>query len=610
MVYPRQKRVFAIWVTNLPKDQFSPPLRIWFINLAVVFSFAESMSFEICIPSGNDKLIRGSYDFCTHTQTPADFVDTIFSWVYLPRKFCYYEYAAHLDYALIASPQLINPFKTEKLNSIEILAQIVFRHGNISLFHFSNHDNHPTLGIHKFSLYEHGSKITLKFTGWEFLTCYAETGIDFEFYITPFQPALWISVAVSVALIISVTLVALYFTENYKVTFSPWLFILATLFEETVPIPGKIEKLSWLRMIFTSWCLMSVILTNCYNGLMITELNAPFRSYSKETFPGLSCGANYENGINSDLSFLKEVVPYHNVLYKYAESHEKENFSILYNAILNIVSVAKSDCFSLLSLPYDRNDGFSLPEFLLRLHEDTPMYKIVENELEENPLSINSILNTFDPSELSNLNLLNPKHTHFPRSIYASVRKIIPNSEFQKLIESEIVLCRKSVFIAESDNLAAEFEFLSKNYFWIKFTRGKEVRTSMQFGLIFDGEGFSKIPGYYKILIESGIYHRVDEEMQLRKWARRHPVSGRSEAKPAMMQLDGGLVTPFVLCSAVLLGAISCFLVESWRKFGRVFKYVSRRICTICKNFGYKGERKFGKQITSLNYKVVKVKER
>ncbi|OXA53908.1 hypothetical protein Fcan01_10531 [Folsomia candida] len=590
------KNVFAIWVTIWPKDRFNPPLKLYFLNLAVAFIIPNSLKLEICTPRETHLLVKGSYDVCKQTETPDVLVDTMFSWVRQPKEFCYQGFD-DINYSLISSSQQINPFSTKTNRSFEVLAQIVFRHGNVSLIPAPKRNIPPILEIRE--LYDENVEITVKFTGLEFLTCYKESSIDFQFYITPFQPALWAGLAVSVASIVSVTLLALYCIGMHKVLFSPWLFILATLFEEAPPIPGQIEKLSWLRMIFGSWCLMTVILTNCYSGLMITELNAPFKSYTKETFPDLSCGGDYEKGVNSNSNFLKDVVPYYKAFGQYIDFVTKENLLM----ILNIGNAAKNEaCFSLLSLTFEALDEVvRVPEFLLDLKENTPLNRISENVVGGSPLSSNEVINTFTPEEISNLNLLHPKHPHFPISIY-SQRSLPSYSEFQKIVESEIVSCGRSVFIAESDYLAAEFEFLSRNYFWIKFTRGKQVRHPVPFGVIFSGEVISKIPGYYRILFETGIYQRIEVEMRVRKWAARQPVGERREEKPAMMELDGGILTPFVICSAVLLGAIVCFLVESWKQFVQVFKYVMRVEGRICKNSCPKCAFRCG------NHKLIKVR--
>lgn len=46
--------------------------------------------------------------------------------------------------------------------------------------------------------------------------------------------------------------------------------MLASLFEETGFMPTRIEKHTFFRIMLGVWSLMSVVLTNGYNGIMIS----------------------------------------------------------------------------------------------------------------------------------------------------------------------------------------------------------------------------------------------------------------------------------------------------------------------------------------------------
>ncbi|OXA41964.1 hypothetical protein Fcan01_23045 [Folsomia candida] len=570
--------VFVIWVTMLDEERFNPPLITYSVNIAIAFVTRERVKLKICIPHGDEMRETPYYSSCKELKTRG-VVPMIFKFVRNPKTF-YYK-GKSINFALISSQKLINPFKSrETKKSEEIFAQIIGRHGNVSFLPYDYYNStNPAIQIGKFTVFDRSLRITIKFTGWEFLSCYRESRIDFRFCITPFQPALWVSLAVSVALIVWVTVLVLYSTGMYEVAFSPWLFMLATLFEETIPIPGQLEKLSWLRMIITSWCLMSVILTNCYNGLMITELNAPFRSYSKETFPDLSCGQDYKDGVTSNYDFVNKVVPYYEAITRYVQNVEDGNITGL-EMVLKHANSVKENWFSLLS-HLAEGKHLIMPEFLLHLNENTPLNRVTENLQDPNPRPVGNVLSSFDLSEVGNLNLLRPTHAHFPRSFRKATHHHSSYSDFQKLVESEIISCGKSAFIARSENLAAEFEFLSKNYLWIKFTKGIQVREPDAFGLLFDGEFASRVPRYYKILVESGIYNRIKEEMRVRKFSERKAVSGRKDEN-LTMELDGGILTVFVICGVVLVGAMGTFLAEFWKPICLILitfvRHRSRRI--------------------------------
>lgn len=78
-------------------------------------------------------------------------------------------------------------------------------------------------------------------TGLQYVTCYRERYRTFEIYIAPFQPELWLSLLTTLLLVIALASIYKYFTNT---SFCAWMFILATLFEETGHVPQKLNKIS------------------------------------------------------------------------------------------------------------------------------------------------------------------------------------------------------------------------------------------------------------------------------------------------------------------------------------------------------------------------------
>ncbi|OXA49233.1 Glutamate receptor 2.5 [Folsomia candida] len=143
----------------------------------------------------------------------------------------------------------------------------------------------------------HGSDIEVIITEseeYQFLTCYTEPYISFYFYFTPFQAELWMVLRISIATIIAVTTIVLNYQKDKQI-FSVWLFVLATLFEETPLMPSRIENATFFRISLGIWCIMSIILTNCYNGIMILELNAPRTLFHPDNFDHLRCQHQFDN---------------------------------------------------------------------------------------------------------------------------------------------------------------------------------------------------------------------------------------------------------------------------------------------------------------------------
>ncbi|OXA46323.1 hypothetical protein Fcan01_19092 [Folsomia candida] len=203
--------------------------------------------------------------------------------------------------------KLSNPFELNLSSPkiIQHMLQVVFSKANRTLifkhkcyaakrslrFVFIS-DNDIRVGIAAFETF-----ITIDFIGYQYLTCNREEYITLRIYISPFKPWLWFVLLTSVTLIIVITSTYKYLTALRNTSFAPWLFILATMFEESGFLPKKIDRKWFLRLILGTWCLASVILTNCYNGIMISELNAPLAALRLSTFEQLLCHRADKNDI-------------------------------------------------------------------------------------------------------------------------------------------------------------------------------------------------------------------------------------------------------------------------------------------------------------------------
>jgi hypothetical protein len=130
-----------------------------------------------------------------------------------------------------------------------------------------------------------------RWSGYKFLTCYTKTYIGFGFYLSPFQLDLWIGFLITMVTVVGVSwiYVKFYFKESTSISFSPWLFVLGTFFEETSSAPASLEKKTFYRLSIGIWCLMVATLTSCYNSLMITGLNSPLPGTQILSFPDLLC---------------------------------------------------------------------------------------------------------------------------------------------------------------------------------------------------------------------------------------------------------------------------------------------------------------------------------
>ncbi|OXA46088.1 hypothetical protein Fcan01_19315 [Folsomia candida] len=422
--------------------------------------------------------------------------------------------------------------------------------------------------------------------GYEYLTCYRNEYITFQLYVTPFEQAVWVWLAISLVTIIVITTAYKYYGELRNISFPPWLFILATIFEEAGHLPENIGGNSFFRKILGAWCLVSVILTNCYNGIMISELNSPLGARRIFLFDDLLCervaatdmpnfvqktskpkedkynlmrypeppssGHGYERILwhNDVLNYLDQsYLNNTHVRAEYSPGHEFKN------------PFASDECFHMLSLTSEYVSGFAkFPEFLnyLNLALMRGVYAEMQSQI-------------FTNSTLQILSLLDPVHTHHPKGFkyYSN-----PNQTFIQVrnnLEEELINCGKSVLLKQSDLIEAELQFLTRHYATRKFYKGKETLGSIPYNWYFYQAGISNVPKYFKYLFESGIYRRLRGEELRQEYVHREPVMKIEQSKLIeAFKLDGTILTLFILCGAIALLASFVFVVEKWVKMNRL----------------------------------------
>lgn len=196
------------------------------------------------------------------------------------------------------------------------------------------------------------------------------------------------------------------------------------------------------------------------------------------------------------------------------------------------------------------------PEFLAYLHNSALTRD-----------SINRLDSTYLMKEFNlALNLFLPIHSHFPRNY--NFRKNKNVDHFRRNVEKEVVECVKTVFVARSDNLEVEYNFLSKNYPWHKFYKGTQVLSESPYGVAFRSAGNSRLPYYYKSLVETGIQGRIEKELVIRKSLLRKPAAPENVKKFKDVEegdhigLGGAFSTFFVVWGAAVPISLPAFVFE------------------------------------------------
>ncbi|OXA54073.1 hypothetical protein Fcan01_11222 [Folsomia candida] len=336
--------------------------------------------------------------------------------------------------------------------------------------------------------------------------------------LTPFQPDLWIGVAI--------TLIFVFHT-------------LPTVFEETNSVPSVIEKKQFYRLIFGTWALMASILTNCYNGIMIETLIAPLPGIKILTFKDIFCeeGKVWEPMINMSAWLRKtKILEYWSQATKIFDISVAayENRSPLGNHSLEN-PFELGHCFRLLSAP----QTVALPN---------PPSNLFFNTLQEWWWQIERNIQYFESQLYPETLLLSPKHGHELRD-GSEKNRSKSTEELSKLVEAEIVKCGKTVFIAEWEEVGQEFSYLSKKYFWKDFYISEDSLRQDIALLSFRNIDGSNVPKNFKAYVEAGIWSRLEQEGWARKFARRSK-SVREEGPGTLVSvpLDGSILTLFVLC--------------------------------------------------------------
>ncbi|OXA53882.1 hypothetical protein Fcan01_11250 [Folsomia candida] len=410
--------------------------------------------------------------------------------------------------------------------------------------------------------------------GYQFLTCYAEPYISLGFYLNPFQPELW---AVLGTTIVSITALAT-FVHSFIGTlkhehFSALMYVLASLFEEEGFMPSRIEKHNFFRISLGIWSLISVVLTNGYNGIMISELNSPRSLSHPETFDRLDCNTKF--GL-----VLKSVDFNDKLLMQLGESTLKEiehdirmwndKFNSFFSQIVDLSrwvpfnsgtyridinnTHVDNDCYRLLST---FQPTYEIPTFLVVLFNLA--------------LDYTDLSSNHSHSMFRYLSLFSSKHAFYPKG-FSYLNDNLSYSVVQRQIEREVVQCGKTVFVGRTSEVKLEYEFLSKKYPDVQFFMSTEAVQSYPTGILIQHGWKSRVVQSLKGVTESGIWtHTKEQELRLKNLNRPAVVimENSKDFKPTnIATLRGSWPTVFILVGSLISVTILVFITEFRRSIG------------------------------------------
>ncbi|OXA37085.1 hypothetical protein Fcan01_28140 [Folsomia candida] len=392
-------------------------------------------------------------------------------------------------------------------------------------------------------------------TGYQFLSCYGDSYITFDFYVTPFQPAVWLGLLSSLLLTFMVLSVYM-FWKHKRSAIGLFLSFLSLFFEDFTPVRKYMANTFFYRILFSSLGFVAVLLTNCYTGIMITELNAPLQQSRPETFQQLICQDKHILSSNDSQDIARWAKDSNLDLY-----WGKSNMMKPYNP--NVF--ASDSCFRMLSTPTQTPSSAT---YFWYTHLVNKYSFVIKKLLKEFQLNKETTAEIRKP-ELFYLLLLNPVHNFLP-SGFNFTNRWHTTTELQELVERDITICKKkTALIGTTELIEGEMDFLTKSYPSKKFYSGSDLLEEKRSGWKFLGGGrspvsrsISPVHQRFKALVHSGIYSRLKREMARNMWKQRRPVVNDTSNIISSMGMNGRLVTLFVICGALFSAPFIVFLAE------------------------------------------------
>jgi hypothetical protein len=376
----------------------------------------------------------------------------------------------------------------------------------------------------------------------KFLTCYySKPGLRFQIYQKPFQPELWLAIGIT-GILLSTFLHFMNLKSEFGKSFSGVMFYISLLLDEGYAVTSKMWNSPIFRLSSAAWLLSSVLITNCYNGLLISELNAPLQGEKLNNFSQIFChrqinGIYLQNEVDKDVQdgpwiFSKIMWWSLNKTDQSMSRHE------------HLKSYQSPNCFSLLSKPV-RNvreeDNFIMNpnqySLFSELHGEMLKFYILFRDMK--------MMDSF-------LNFVNPQHRHYPLDPSPLEFPVSSNIIREVAIEKEISKCGESAYIGPADDLALERMYLSNFYHKQKFYISEGSFLSRMVGWTFTNYGSSKMPIFLKRLVWAGIPKQFSEVQRARDYLRRREgtkaIGKMNIISP--ISIHGSVQTIFIIGSA------------------------------------------------------------
>jgi len=339
----------------------------------------------------------------------------------------------------------------------------------------------------------------------EAITCYTQPLLSFHIYSSPFLFNLWISISL-VVLFLSVFLntYIYFFHRKCSSSISSTLFSVSLLANVSYYVPKSVWDSNVFICACTPWILTTMILSNCYQSLVISEVNAPMRGKELQNVSKYTiCENKTSLLVELPIEFFRALLK----VLKKLETHTKFDATnklsvqtLLSHIHKERVKYQLPSCFSLLSEPFKLlqggNQGFiSSPYY----------YTLLFFASRQEEVNFSEESHTGDSMKFLDLLLrLYPLDPNFGPSDGVALER-------EAAIEKELIKCEKSVYLASKEAIDTEISYLQTNYDRVKFYRIKQDLVDPSFSTwMCSYHKSSKIPKLLRGFFESGIIAKLN----------------------------------------------------------------------------------------------------
>jgi len=259
-------------------------------------SFDKDTKLERIFDSQRDcKIIHNIYDYIPWTNW-----DDIASWEHSMDTYFSVQSEKQNKYAILSTDQWymgnsLNPFKSKRV--AQTIAEMLVKISNGTLLVYKSEgyitDKHSAgiISIEYEAKEVMADSVQTKFDFVKMFTCYEQPKLSFVMYVSPFDTEIWVFILCT-GIITCILFGFFRKTINlvsHDKSFSFGLFVIGALIEEAYIFPSQLRRFLTFKVLFFPWAVCSMLLSACYNSVLVANLNSPLKSQSINSTDQVFC---------------------------------------------------------------------------------------------------------------------------------------------------------------------------------------------------------------------------------------------------------------------------------------------------------------------------------